>query len=86
MPLRVLLVSDHDGVRESLHALLAAQFDLCVVTAPTTEEDCLREALACLPDVAIIVGGSAVTAERLVATLHRAHPDTAIIVLAMQAD
>ncbi len=86
MPLRVLLASDHSGVRESLRGLLEAQPNLCVIASPTTEEDCLREAAACAPEVAVIDGASGLAAERLVAVLHRLYPEAAIIVLAMQAD
>jgi DNA-binding NarL/FixJ family response regulator len=86
MPLRVLLASDHSGLRESLHDLLEAQPDFMIIASPTTEEECLREAAAWAPEVVVIDGGCGLAAERLVAALHRVCPDTAIIVLAMQAD
>ena len=86
MPLRVLLTSDHPAVRKSLHGLLEAQPDLIVMATPASEEECLREALASLPGVTVIDGAPGLATERLVASLHRLCPQTAIIVLAMQPD
>lgn len=86
MPLRVLLASEHPGVRESVRGLLEAQPDTCVIASPTTGEDCLRAAIACPPDVAVLDGTPGHDTARMVAALHRAYPEAAIIVLAMQAD
>lgn len=86
MPLRVLLASDHPAVRESLRGLLEAQPDIQVTVAPTSQDDCLREAATRVPDVIVIDGAPGLATERLVAILHRIYPETAIVVLAMQAD
>jgi DNA-binding NarL/FixJ family response regulator len=86
MPLRVLLASDHPALRKSLRGLLEAQPDLNVIASPTSEEECLGHASVCLPDVVVIDSASGLAVVRLVAALHCACPEAAIIVLAMQPD
>ena len=86
MPLRVLLASDHPGLRESVRSLLESRPCLDVVASPATAEECLRVAAACLLDVAVVDATPGTGADHLVAALHRLCPEMAIIVLAMQAD
>ena len=86
MPLRVLLTSDHPAVRESLRSLLEATPGMDVIVALADRADCLGQAATCVPDVVVIDGVPGSATERLVSILHQAHPETAIIVLAMHAD
>jgi len=53
-PIRVLLVDDHAGLRQSLAALLRAEPDLAVVGEAANGQIAIEQALALQPDVVLM--------------------------------
>ncbi len=86
-PLRVMLVDDHEIVRQGLHALLDAEDDIEVVTQADSGQSAVSLASAHKPDVVVMdvrmPGGSGVEACR---AIRDAQPETQIIMLTSFSD
>ena len=87
MPTRVLIVDDHEVVREGLRALLNRRDGMEVVGQAGTVKDAIAEAAKMQPDVVImdvrLPDGSGIEACR---EIREARPDTKIIMLTSYAD
>jgi DNA-binding NarL/FixJ family response regulator len=86
-PLRVLLVDDHEVVRQGLRALLESQDGIEVVGEVGTAEDAMRQVGFKAPDVVVmdvrLPDGSGVEATR---KIRDRWPDVAVLVLSSFAD
>lgn len=81
-PITILIVDDHEVVRQGVRAYLSAQPDLDVVAEAGSGEDAVRLAAELVPDVAlmdlVMPGMDGIEATRL---LKKASPRTQIVVL-----
>jgi two-component system response regulator DevR len=87
LPLRVMLVDDHEVVRDGIKALLAASDDIVVCAEAATVRQAVAEAERALPDVIVmdvrLSGGSGIEATRDIRT---ARPKTQVLMLTSFAD
>lgn len=85
--IRVMLVDDHEVVREGLRTLLGRHKDLTVVGEAATTKDAIETAARAKPDVIVmdvrLPDGSGVEACR---TIREARPETKVIMLTSYAD
>jgi len=86
-PVRVMLVDDHEVVREGLRTLLSRQKGMLVVAEAGTMAEAIEAAARAKPDVIVmdvrLPDGSGVEACR---TIREARPDTKVIMLTSYAD
>ena len=86
-PLRVLLVDDHEVVRDGVRALLQATDDIIVTAEAGSVREAVDEADRARPDVVVmdvrLIDGSGIEATR---EIRAKHPKTAIIMLTSFAD
>lgn len=86
-PLRVMLVDDHDIVRDGIRALLERVDDVVVCAEAATMRQAVDQADRSLPDVIImdvrLPDGSGIEATREIRT---AHPDIKVLMLTSFAD
>ena len=86
-PLRVMLVDDHQVVRDGIKALLATQDDIVVCAEAATVRQAVAEADRALPDVIVmdvrLQDGSGIEATR---DIRAARPQTAVLMLTSFAD
>jgi two-component system, NarL family, response regulator DevR len=86
-PLRVLLVDDHEVVRDGVRALLQATEDIIVTAEAGSVREAVDEADRARPDVVVmdvrLVDGSGIEATR---EIRAKHPKTAVIMLTSFAD
>jgi DNA-binding NarL/FixJ family response regulator len=86
-PLRVMLVDDHDIVRDGIRALLERVDDVVVCAEAATMRQAVDQADRSLPDVIImdvrLPDGSGIEATREIRT---AHPDVKVLMLTSFAD
>jgi DNA-binding NarL/FixJ family response regulator len=86
-PLRVMLVDDHDIVRDGIRALLERVDDVMVCAEAATMRQAVDQADRSLPDVIImdvrLPDGSGIEATREIRT---AHPDIKVLMLTSFAD
>ena len=86
-PLRVLLVDDHEVVRDGVRALLQATEDIIVTAEASSVREAVDEADRARPDVVVmdvrLVDGSGIEATR---EIRAKHPKTAVIMLTSFAD
>jgi DNA-binding NarL/FixJ family response regulator len=86
-PLRVLLVDDHEVVRDGVRALLQATEDIIVTAEAASVREAVDEADRARPDVVVmdvrLVDGSGIEATR---EIRAKHPKTAVIMLTSFAD
>ena len=86
-PLRVLLVDDHEVVRDGVRALLQATDDIIVTAEAGSVREAVDEAERARPDVVVmdvrLVDGSGIEATR---EIRANHPNTAVIMLTSFAD
>jgi two-component system response regulator DevR len=86
-PLRVMLVDDHQVVRDGIKALLATQDDIVVCAEAATVRQAVAEADRALPDVIVmdvrLQDGSGIEATR---DIRAARPTTQVLMLTSFAD
>jgi two-component system, NarL family, response regulator DevR len=86
-PLRVMLVDDHEVVRDGIKALLAATDDIVVCAEAATVRQAVAEADRALPDVIVmdvrLQDGSGIEATR---DIRAARPQTQVLMLTSFAD
>jgi two-component system response regulator DevR len=86
-PLRILLVDDHEVVRDGVKALLQATDDIIVTAEASSVREALDEADRARPDVVVmdvrLADGSGIEATR---EIRARHPKTAVIMLTSFAD
>jgi two-component system, NarL family, response regulator DevR len=86
-PLRVMLVDDHEIVRDGIRAMLEAQDDIVVTTEAGTVRDAIDEAARTRPDVIVmdvrLTDGSGIEATR---EIRAARPTTKVLMLTSFAD
>jgi two-component system, NarL family, response regulator DevR len=86
-PLRVMLVDDHEIVRDGIRAMLEAQDDIVVTTEAGTVRDAIDEAARTRPDVIVmdvrLSDGSGIEATR---EIRAARPATKVLMLTSFAD
>ena len=86
-PLRVLLVDDHEVVRDGVRALLQSTDDIIVTAEAGSVREAVDEADRARPDVVVmdvrLVDGSGIEATR---EIRAKHPKTAVIMLTSFAD
>jgi len=86
-PLRVLLVDDHEVVRDGLKALLHATDDIVVTGEAGTVSEAIDEADRARPDVVVmdvrLTDGSGIEATR---EIRAKHPETNVVMLTTFAD
>jgi DNA-binding NarL/FixJ family response regulator len=87
LPLRILLVDDHEVVRDGVKALLQATDDIIVTAEASSVREAIDEADRARPDVVVmdvrLADGSGIEATR---EIRARHPKTAIIMLTSFAD
>lgn len=87
MTTRILLVDDHDVVREGLRALLSRREGFEIVGQAATAREAVTEAASTQPDVIVmdvrLPDGSGIEACR---TIREARPETRVIMLTSYAD
>jgi len=87
MPLRVLLVDDHEVVRDGVKALLQATDDIIVTAEASSVREAIDEADRARPDVVVmdvrLADGSGIEATR---EIRARHPKTSVIMLTSFAD
>jgi two-component system, NarL family, response regulator DevR len=87
MPLRVMLVDDHEVVREGIKSMLEAQDDIVVTAQAATVREAIDEADRTHPDVVVmdvrLVDGSGIEATR---EIRAARPATRVLMLTSFAD
>jgi two-component system response regulator DevR len=85
--LRVMLVDDHEVVRDGLRALLSAQEDIAVCAEAGTVQEAIDEAERSRPDVVVmdvrLVDGSGIEATR---EIRAGRPATRVLMLTSFAD
>jgi two-component system, NarL family, response regulator DevR len=86
-PLRILLVDDHEVVRDGVKALLQATDDIIVTAEASSIREAIDEADRARPDVVVmdvrLTDGSGIEATR---EIRARHPKTAVIMLTSFAD
>ena len=86
-PLRVMLVDDHEIVRDGIRAMLESQDDIIVTTEAGTVRDAIDEAARTRPDVIVmdvrLTDGSGIEATR---EIRAARPATKVLMLTSFAD
>jgi two-component system, NarL family, response regulator DevR len=86
-PLRVMLVDDHEIVRDGIKAMLDTQDDIVVTAQAGTVRDAIDEAARTRPDVVVmdvrLADGSGIEATR---EIRAEHPDTKVLMLTSFAD
>jgi DNA-binding NarL/FixJ family response regulator len=86
-PLRVMLVDDHEIVRDGIRAMLDAQDDIVVTSEAGTVRDAVDEAARTRPDVVVmdvrLSDGSGIEATR---EIRAARPETKVLMLTSFAD
>ena len=86
-PLRVMLVDDHEVVRDGIKAMLDAQDDVVVTAQAGTVQAAIDEAARTRPDVVVmdvrLADGSGIEATREILA---SHPDTRVLMLTSFAD
>jgi len=86
-PLRILLVDDHEVVRDGVKALLQATDDIIVTAEASSVREAIDEADRARPDVVVmdvrLADGSGIEATR---EIRARHPKTAVIMLTSFAD
>jgi DNA-binding NarL/FixJ family response regulator len=86
-PLRVLLVDDHEVVRDGVRALLQATEDIIVTAEASSVREAIDEADRARPDVVVmdvrLADGSGIEATR---EIRARHPKTSVIMLTSFAD
>ena len=86
-PLRVMLVDDHEIVRDGIRAMLEAQDDIVVTTEAGTVRDAIDEAARTRPDVIVmdvrLTDGSGIQATR---EIRDQRPETQVLMLTSFAD
>jgi two-component system response regulator DevR len=86
-PLRVMLVDDHEIVRDGIRAMLEAQDDIVVTSEAGTVRDAIDEAARTRPDVIVmdvrLTDGSGIEATR---EIRAARPATKVLMLTSFAD
>ncbi|HVH53218.1 MAG TPA: response regulator transcription factor [Actinomycetota bacterium] len=86
-PLRILLVDDHEVVRDGVKALLQATDDIIVTAEASSVREAVDEAERARPDVVVmdvrLADGSGIEATR---EIRARHPKTAVIMLTSFAD
>ena len=87
IPLRVMLVDDHEVVRSGVRALLQATDDIIVSAEAGTVREAVDEADRARPDVVVmdvrLADGSGIEATR---EIRARHPDTRVVMLTSFAD
>jgi two-component system, NarL family, response regulator DevR len=87
MPLRVMLVDDHELVRDGIKAMLQATDDVIVTAQAGSVRDAIDEADRTRPDVVVmdvrLTDGSGIEATR---EIRARHPDTKVLMLTSFAD
>ena len=86
-PLRVMLVDDHEVVRDGIRAILASEEDIHVTTEAGTVREAIDEADRTRPDVVVmdvrLADGSGIEATR---EIRAKHPVTRVLMLTSFAD
>ena len=86
-PLRVMLVDDHEIVRDGIRAMLETQDDIVVATEAGSVRDAIDEAARTRPDVVVmdvrLTDGSGIEATR---EIRAARPATKVLMLTSFAD
>jgi len=86
-PLRVMLVDDHEVVRDGIRAMLAAEDDINVTGEAGTVQEAIDEADRTKPDVVVmdvrLADGSGIEATR---QIRADHPSTSVLMLTSFAD
>ena len=86
-PLRVMLVDDHEIVRDGIRAMLETQDDIIVATEAGSVRDAIDEAARTRPDVIVmdvrLTDGSGIEATR---EIRAARPATKVLMLTSFAD
>jgi two-component system, NarL family, response regulator DevR len=86
-PLRVMLVDDHEIVRDGIRVMLDAEDDIVVTAGAGTVRDAVSEAARTRPDVVVmdvrLADGSGIEATR---EIRAEHPDTRVLMLTSFAD
>ena len=86
-PLRVMLVDDHEIVRNGIRGMLDAEDDIVVTAEAGSVVDAVSEAARTRPDVVVmdvrLPDGSGIEATR---EIRAAHPDTKVLMLTSFAD
>jgi two-component system response regulator DevR len=86
-PLRVMLVDDHEVVRDGIRAMLAAEDDIHVTGEAGTVQEAIDEADRTKPDVVVmdvrLADGSGIEATR---QIRADHPSTSVLMLTSFAD
>jgi len=86
-PLRVMLVDDHEIVRDGIKAMLDVEDDIIVTAQAGTVHDAVDEAHRTRPDVVVmdvrLADGSGIEATR---EIRANHPDTRVLMLTSFAD
>ena len=87
VPLRVMLVDDHEIVRDGIKAMLDAEDDVVVTAQAGTVREAIDEAHRTRPDVVVmdvrLADGSGIEATR---EIRADHPDTRVLMLTSFAD
>jgi two-component system response regulator DevR len=87
MPLRVMLVDDHEIVRDGIKAMLQATDDLIVTAEAGSVREAIDEADRARPDVVVmdvrLTDGSGIEATR---DIRARHPNTKVLMLTSFAD
>ncbi|MEA2438408.1 MAG: hypothetical protein QOF65_2964 [Thermoleophilaceae bacterium] len=86
-PLRVMLVDDHEIVRDGIRAMLGAEDDIIVTSEAGTVQDAIDEAARTTPDVVVmdvrLADGSGIEATR---EIRAKHPATRVLMLTSFSD
>ena len=86
-PLRVMLVDDHEVVRDGIRAMLVAEDDIHVTGEAGTVQEAIDEANRTKPDVVVmdvrLADGSGIEATR---QIRADHPSTSVLMLTSFAD
>lgn len=87
MPIRVLVVDDHQMVREGLKLLLAAEPDLELVGEALDGQQAVEMVHELLPDVVVMdIGLPVMDGIEATRRIREAHPEVAVIALSAHAD
>jgi DNA-binding NarL/FixJ family response regulator len=86
-PLRVMLVDDHEIVRDGIRAMLGAEDDIIVTSEAGTVQEAIDEAVRTSPDVVVmdvrLADGSGIEATR---EIRAKHPATRVLMLTSFSD